>query len=170
MMMGKTGRRVAVTGGVVVTGILAFMLSQFGLDFGTGGGPGPLDNGSPDQSEQAMRDAVATSTPQASMLPTPPESEKSYPDISEVITIVVVGKGYVWATNDTTPEIVEPITLEEVLARAKETTGNSQGLRARIFHAGSALPSAENELIKALKETGLSDNAILFEQRVIDLK
>ncbi len=173
MMMGKTGRRVAITGGVVVTGILAFMLSQMGLNFGTGAGP---DGGAVSQqdSDQAMRDAVATSTPQASLVPTQPETtnenEKPHPDISEVITVVVVGKGYVWATNEATPEIIEPITLDEIVTKAKATQGNSQGLRARVFHAGSALPSAENELIKSLKDAGLADNAILFEQRVIELK
>ncbi len=169
--MGKTSRKILLAGATIATVSLALLFSQLGIPFGLGTGTGDGNNESnqADTSDLENTHAVAPS-PTAPMFPdnkTVVKPEK--PDTSEMISVVVVGMGYRWTTNEQAPQSVEDITLDKIIEKAQAAKGNAQGVRARIFHAGSALPSAENQLIEALKQAGLSEETILFDQRIVDL-
>jgi len=170
-MIIKLYQRIAMTGiGIIGVG-LAIVLSQLGFNFGTGSGTGEgqatTESTSLDQTMSTIDSPAVPTPPQKK---TEEETENAKPDTSKVISIIVVASGYQWATNTTSPKPVESITLDEIIEKAKQTEGNAQGVRARIFHAGSALPSAETELIKALKQAGLTELEIDFDQRIIDIE
>ncbi|TWT63989.1 hypothetical protein [Rubinisphaera italica] len=169
--MGKTSRKIVITGATIATVSLALLFSQLGIPFGlgTGTGDGNDESSQTDTTDLENTKAVAPS-PTAPMFPENQTNVKpEKPDTSELISVVVVGTGYRWATNDQSPKSVEEITLDQIIEKVKQSQGNAQGVKARVFHAGSALPSAENQLIEALKQAGLSDEAILFDQRIVDL-
>ena len=163
--MNKTARRVVYGGAALAMVSLGLLLSQLGLPFGAGLGPG---------ADVSLNDGQATTnvpTTPSIITPTPPveTDQHDQPDTTELITIIVVGKGYHWGTNDPIPTSAGPLTLDQIREKAKTTKGNPQGLRARVFRAGSALPSAENELVQALEAEGLPSASVLFEQRIIDM-
>ncbi|HCS51472.1 hypothetical protein [Rubinisphaera sp.] len=169
--MGITSRKIVVAGATIATVSLALLFSQLGIPFGlgTGTGDGNSESSQNDSSDLENTHAVAPS-PTAPMFPDNKVVVKpEKPDTSEMISVVVVGTGYRWATNEQAPKSVEEISLDQIVEKAKAAKGNAQGVRARIFHAGSALPSAENQLMDALRQAGLSEESILFDQRIVDL-
>lgn len=124
--------------------------------------------------ESQTGETSSTGQPAAELpgaFPGPPDQmfNGPLPDTSRLLTVIVQEKHYLWGSNDNSTLPVRKISLEEVVAKARETTGNEQGIRVRIYHVGSALPSAEAELISALKAAGLNENEIFFEQQVIEL-
>jgi len=169
----KSMRGKATLGGIVVLGLgLAFLLRGLGLDVGTGGDSPQDGKNSTTQQETAPEGIQADVSPRNGIrtddpFSTPPEM--NLPDTSEMLTVIVEERHYLWATNEAATRPVQRISLEKIVEKARQTEGNPQGIRVRIFHVGSALPSAETELINALKLAGLSELEIFFEQRVIEL-
>ena len=52
------------------------------------------------------------------------------------------------------------VPLETVVERARETTGNEDGIRVRIFRAASSRASAEQALKDALEAAGFSEHSL----------
>ncbi len=161
----------AVIGGVVAAGVgLALILQNLGIPFGMVGGTGssssersPSDS-SPVEPPAPTRDP-ATDVPDSSA----EDSSLTLPDTSRLLTLIVQERHFLWGTNSIPPAPVQPISLEEITKRAAVTAGDAQGIRVRIFHVGSALPSAEKQLLATLREAGVSETDIHFEQRVLEL-
>ncbi|MEZ5949024.1 MAG: hypothetical protein R3C12_07390 [Planctomycetaceae bacterium] len=168
----KSLQRKVVVGGVVALGVgLAFLLQGLGLQLGTGGrsgNEGSDPTASPVESRPLKAD-TSPGTPIMPLLATEAPSEEIWPDTSRVLTVIVEEKHYLWGTNTAETVPVKQLDLTEILAKASQAKGDAQGVRVRIYHVGSALPSAENELLAALKGAGLAETEIFFEQRVITL-
>lgn len=163
-------QRKVFAGGVVALGVgLAFLLRGIGLDIGTGGsGPGESQTETVSETDG---DIMADLSNDPQVIPMSPEKRPEanpLPDTSQLLTVIVEERHYLWGTNDAEPIPVQDIALADIIEKARQTQGNEQGIRVRIYHKGSALPSAENELMAALREAGLSETDIYFEQRVYE--
>jgi len=163
-------QRKVFAGGVVALGVgLAFLLRGIGLDIGTGGsGPGDSEQEATTQSDG---DIMADLANDPQVLPIAPEKRPAadaLPDTSKMLTVIVEDRHYLWGSNSPETKPIQPIELTQIVEKARNTSGNEQGIRVRIFHMGSALPSAENELMTALRDAGLSETDIFFEQRVYE--
>ena len=175
----KSIRGKATVGGIVVLGVaLAMFLQGLGIDVGTGRTTpeNGAETGTPietvpsdSQANLQTRSPDRVGRPERADDPPPLAPVVNLPDTTEMLTVIVEERHYLWATNETNTLPVQRISLSEIVDKARQTTGNPQGIRVRIFHVGSALPSAETELVNALKLAGVSELEIYFEQRVIEL-
>lgn len=161
----------AIVGGVVAVGVgLALILQNLGLPLGMGGGSGA--NSHDEQSADTSPDETQPPTSEQTTAPADsPETEDSVPlpDTSRLLTVIVQERHFLWGTNSIPPTPVQPISLEQIAERAESAGGDAQGIRVRIFHVGSALPSAEKQLLATLRQAGVSETDIHFEQRVLEL-
>ncbi len=175
----KAASRKAALGGVLVLGIgLAMLLRGLDFDIGTGGKQ-PEQGGTAEVSpeETTQQDLQATTASGRRTVPFGSEAEPEgtpvrevpLPDTSRQLTVIVEETHYLWGTNDNATLPVKPLPLSEIVEKARQAQGDAQGIRVRIYHVGSALPSAETELVAALKAAGLKETEIFFEQRVIEL-
>ncbi len=171
----KSLQRRAAVGAVLVVGIgLAFLLRNLGMGIGTGNGnnAGTVAN-IQSNSSPVKADIVGDMAPEKTEPSTNTASKEEtavLPDTSQLVTLIVEEKHYLLGTNSTPPKSVKKIELANALEIIKQTKGNEQGIRCRIFYLGSSLPSAETELNNQLKELGLEQSEIYIEQRVLDLK
>lgn len=166
----KSLRKRATIGLILAAGVgIAFLLRGLGLDIGTGVDSGFQAN---TQTDSAFNDVGIV----ADLAPSQPETEEPkkesvvLPDTSQMVTLIVEEKHYLLGTNSTPPKSVQKIELAAALEKVKQTKGNQQGIRCRIFYLGSSLPSAETKLNNQLKTLGLDQIEIYIEQRVLELK
>ncbi|MBL4885131.1 MAG: hypothetical protein JKY95_11430 [Planctomycetaceae bacterium] len=168
----KSLQRRATVGLILAAGVgIAFLLRGIGLEIGTGTNNGPQATTQPGNSPADLGIVADLVPSETETKPDQPKQETvELPDNSKMVTMIVEEKHYLLGTNATPPESVQSIELAVALEKVKQTTGNSQGIRCRVFYLGSSLPSAETELNTQLKELGLDQSEIYIEQRVLDLK
>jgi hypothetical protein len=100
--------------------------------------------------------ASGTSTP----MPTPPSAGQR-----EILTVIIDGPGYIDGTDESRFRAVE---LAEVVALAKATQGDDQGVHVRIRRKKNAQAGARADLIGQLQEAGLKREEIQEMSGFID--
>jgi hypothetical protein len=78
----------------------------------------------------------------------------------DVLEVVIDGREYSLRQSGDVKDEYVPASLSEVITLAKETPGNRDGVRVRVYRKGSALPSAEEALQRALQDAGLGESAV----------
>ena len=143
---GKTGKRLAVGGGaILVLGVLFGMFGPFG--FGSGSGEADGDG------------VVATTDPSASATVTSPE-KRSTDGPADNITIVIDGHDFLQVVNVGGKAVQRAITLEDILKQVQTVPGDQDGIKIRVLRKDSARASAENALLTALNEGGVSNESV----------
>ena len=172
----KSLQKRATLGAILVVGVgLAFLLRNLGMGIGSGNGndAGDLSNALSDASSVKV-DIVGDAAPeQKEEQPVSSDNQEEaipLPDTSQLVTIIVEEKHYLLGTNSTPPKPVKKIALADLLELIKQTKGDQQGIRCRIYYLGSSLPSAEIELNNQLGKIGLKQSEIKIEQRELKLK
>ncbi len=171
----KSLQKRATVGVIVVLGVgLAFLLRNLGMGIGTGNGDDAGDLSNAQSNTTAVKvDILGDAAPEIPKQPALPETREEsipLPDTSQLVTIIIEEKHYLLGTNSTPPKSVKKIGLAEALEIIKQTKGDKQGIRCRIFYLGTSLPSAETELNNQLKELGLEQSDIYIEQHTLELK
>jgi len=171
----KSLQKRATVGVIVVLGVgLAFLLRNLGMGIGTGNGDDAGDLSNAQSNTTAVKvDILGDAAPGIPKQPASTETREEaipLPDTSQLVTIIIEEKHYLLGTNSTPPKSVKKIELAEALEIIKQTKGDKQGIRCRIFYLGTSLPSAETELNNQLKELGLEQSEIYIEQRTLELK
>ena len=147
-------------GGVVLGAIvLGILLGQFWKIPGLGvNDPNSSNSKNTDAEERPTDNPPADSQVNVSM-PVLSESPTSPSGTEEMLTVVIYGAEYRLTRSDD-PETGIDMPLSEFVARAKQTTGNANGIRVRILLHESAQEGARFDLLSALKEAGLKPEQV----------
>lgn len=156
--MANTRQKLA-GGAVIGVAALAFYLGMQWQGIGPGGtgsgfgtpvsGPGE-ENAAPAGPDLAGDEAVSVSTQGVTGAPA-----------RQLITIVIAKQDYLLTTPDdlTTGTAAN---LSEVAHAAQETTGDSEGIRARVYHRKDATAGAMADLKRKLDQVGIPPEAIQY--------
>lgn len=162
--------------------VLLAILSLLGLlNFNP---PSISDSSTSDETSESEESDASESTPalvstellQSS--PSAPESPESTssdsgPSIAlqplTIVDVLIDGDDYLFAIGmrDETLER-EPRTVAEIVDAAANVEGDSAGVKIRIARTFQATAQAENELLSALKEAGMDDDAIDQRRTLIE--
>jgi glycine/D-amino acid oxidase-like deaminating enzyme len=130
---------------------LGNLFKGFGL-----GGPG---------SGTGEETSVNLAAPTDELPPQPPEPEtpvvESEP--SGVLTIVVESDQFRIQSGADADAAFAPTTLDDIVARAKESTGDEHGVRVRLRFHQNAQNGAISDLYKALQEQAVLDREAIIE-------
>lgn len=167
---------------VVVVGLLAvgWWLGSMFKGFGPGGPGTSTKTGTGDgvavdsRDPNAARTQKARQTEQTPTIPGPTPvasgiSEPTPPTPSagqrEVLTIIIDGPGYIAGSDESELRGAE---LAEIVALAKGTQGDDQGVHVRILRKKNAEAGARADLIGQLQEAGLKREEIQEMSGFID--
>lgn len=175
---GWSTRRKAVTTGAV--GLLALgiwlgtMFDGFGLGSGLGlgqTGSSGLERGATGESESGASEPVSTDGVSTS-LGNPADvrvGSAMVPAPTETLSVLVTGDGYE-LPKDTSADIAtlaaplsghfEPATLDDVVARARQTTGNASHIRVLIYRHKSSTVGLHGTLVHALQDAGIPSGGV----------
>jgi hypothetical protein len=131
------------------------------LNFGAGGGTGIGLSGYSRPGD----------VPRDSSLPEPPkEGAKGGRGATrgDVLEVVIDGRDYALRQSGDVKDEYVPTSLNEVVAMAKESPGNRDGVRVRVYRRGTALPSAEEALQRALQDAGLGESTVQMMEGQLD--
>lgn len=149
----KRTNRLATGGLVAVVAIVALSLS--GLFSGIGGGGG---GGTGEVSVQTPETGSANNVSNTEELPDPPTNVEPAEPAAGVVDVVIEEQSYFLRDGDR----LQPVELSELVALARESPGNEDGIRVRITRAASSRPSAEETLVNELMTAGVARDALLL--------
>ena len=160
-------RKRAFAGITVVVGVVIVTLLNGGFPgFGT-------RNGNADEDDSAAEVVASTETEAPPETPAPPQPEEApktedstpkKPDI-KVLDILVDGHDYQISLRG---KGYTTFPLERIVATAKATSGNEDGIRVRILRRDSARVVAWSRLHEALEDAGISKDAILMPRELFE--
>lgn len=156
-------RRNVVAGGAAVT-VVALLASWISGLFTGGGGEGNGNGG------RENGQAVQTSGDETGQQPSEPERSTTgagagdVPPEDGVLDVWIEDRQFAirGGANPRESESTQrtAVPLETVVERARETVGNEDGIRVRIFRAASSRASAEQALKDALEAAGFSEHSL----------
>jgi len=143
-----------ILGTVLVAGaVIGWYLPDFWKGLGGGSSIG-VGIGDP-QTEPKTR----IDQPESEESPPPEEITASEPkEELTLIKILIDDRSYLLRADD--GDQVMPI--EELMEKARNTIGDSDGVRIRIYRKGSSRVSAEDVLKQSLAEAGIKETAIVW--------
>lgn len=148
---------------MLVGAVLGTFMSGLLPGLGSGNGIGAQIAGTDDSAE-----------PVESLNEVPPDASKSQADASgESIEITppavleVRIDNHEYLISDGNGDF-QPTTLDDVIKRARSTTGNDDGIRVRILRTRSARFAAWSALYDSLEEAGLLRDSIRMPKELID--
>lgn len=86
----------------------------------------------------------------------------------ETVDVIIDGDSYHFRNPQTYAIESKPVSAEEVLAKVRTATGNSDGIRVKIYRKASALPSAEARLAAVLESDGIKQTATYWHNAITE--
>ncbi len=171
-MKNKT-RRAATAGGIIaVIGILIGMMLNLPV-----GDVGTQDDSNPESDVENAKVSLETdliAQNDSASTPDQPEDKTNEPttDVAaaaNVVYVLIDGRTYSYAT-DAKADITsyKPIELAELVALAKKTTGNENGVRIRISRKKAARVSAQESLLEQLEKADIKNDAVVVVEEWVD--
>jgi len=140
-MLRRKKRPVVLVSGVLGVGLLIGMFNVLLPDWNT-----PGDGGDPENSQDASAEPPDA---QASIVP----ASSTAPTVLEKLDILIDGRKYLIKSGKTS--VYTELKLEELIQKAKATTGDEDGVRVEVVRRENARASAEEALRDGLLKAGL---------------
>jgi hypothetical protein len=147
--------RKRVVGGGVVVGILGLAWWLSGLNRGPGTGEEGTSNSQPASTSTDTEDGSTDLDSDDRDSPSPGQGSR--------LTVLITGDQY---------EIVQrdgniPATLPEIVDLARRMPGDDDGIRVQITHDPTGVAGARTDLVQALAEAGLTQDALRIIQQPV---
>lgn len=153
-------KRLIAVGAVVLLALGAWLGNLF-KGFGLGGPGSGTGEGT------SIHLAAPTEPPPEQ--PPEPETPEVEPETPGVLTVVVESDQFRIQSGGDAAATYAPATLEEIVLRAKESTGDAHGMRVRLRFHQNAQNGAISDLYQALQEqAGLAREAIVDAPGYVD--
>ncbi|MCA9014746.1 MAG: hypothetical protein KDA77_05370 [Planctomycetaceae bacterium] len=168
--MTKRPKRLIYAGGGVL--ILGIILGQF---FGLT--PGINTDSGPGESEKTTRPADDTQAILASsesdivpiLIEPEPKQDSSQLEVPlKVLDILIENRSYRIKSAAQSQDRYRPAEIDEIIRLAKQTSGDEDGIRIRVYRKGSARVTPESQLKDELKKAGLSQQMIDWKTHLVD--
>ena len=86
----------------------------------------------------------------------------------EMLNVVIDEHMYLVQDSGNETEVWRPVELKQLIEAAQQTTGDSNGIRVRIQKKVTSRASAEQRILAALQQAGISSDAVFESSELID--
>jgi hypothetical protein len=168
--MTKRPKRMMYAGGGVL--ILGIILGQFfgltpGINTDSGPGESEQTTESADESQSIMASSESDIVPV--LIEPEPKKNKSQLEVPlRVLDILIEDRSYLIKSATQPEDSYQPAEIDKIIQFAKQTSGDEDGIRIRVYRKGSARVIPESQLKDALKKAGLSQQTIDWKIHLVD--
>jgi len=148
-------RKRLIAGGAVVLLIVGAWLGNLFKGFGVGGS----ESGTGNEAEVNLTAPTEAHTETPQQVETPAVE----PETSPVLTVLVDADQFRIQSGSDASATFATATLDEIVKRARESTGDEHGVRVRLRFRENAQNGATSDLFKALQERAGIDREAIVE-------
>ncbi|MFH1303514.1 MAG: hypothetical protein ABIK07_20845 [Planctomycetota bacterium] len=166
--MAKRSKRVMYAGGGVL--ILGIILGQFfgltpGINSGSGDGE---EKTAPEEDSRAILASSSSDIVPVLIQPEPKQNKSQSELPLKVLDILIDDRSYLIKAGSQPQDHYRPAEMEEIVQQARQTTGDEDGIRIRVYRKGSARVIPESLLKEELQKAGLSPQVIDWKIHLVD--
>lgn len=154
-------------GGVLVLGII---LGQYlGLTPGINSGSGEgTEKKAPEVDTQSILASTQSDIVPVLIQPEPKKNKSASETPLKVLDILIDNRSYFVKAHSQPQTSYHPAEIKEVIAQAKQATGDEDGIYVRVYRKGSARVIPESLLKEELKKAGIPPEKIDWKIHLVD--
>lgn len=168
----KTIAGTVVVLGVLLAGLLNGLFKGFGpggSSSGTGTGATMVNSSTEATDNAATSEPMAPAEEPAIKEETVPDESPSVaePELPETVDVLIAGRDFSVRSIGSKSKKYTPASIADIMEMIQAAPGDSDGIRVRIVRDESALPVAEIELQRQLREAGIPDTSVLWVKELV---